>query len=248
MMADIFNKPVHIKQGSGSDSVAYGSLLVSATQIGLYKNLDEAAEAVKLPDSFFPNEQHHQVHMKHFSIFEKLSVKLFDEFEEIAKLQDSFERSRHKQESISNIKYCANETKNSFDFFYGASAILLIVWTALSFTERYNAAGWLLMFFFLCIAIVFRGNRLLKGLSYTMVIIGLVSFAMYFPQYFITIGNFKLSALIIPLLQIIMFGMGTELSLKDFMNVVRMPKGIIVGVIFHYIIMPSVAFGDCECI
>jgi gluconokinase len=90
MMADIFNKPVHIKQGSGSDSVAYGSLLVSATQIGLYKNLDEAAETVRLPDSFFPNEQHHQVHMKQFSIFEKLSVKLFDEFEEIAKLQDTF--------------------------------------------------------------------------------------------------------------------------------------------------------------
>jgi BASS family bile acid:Na+ symporter len=37
--------------------------------------------------------------------------------------------------------------------------------------------------------------------------------------------------------------MGTELSLKDFANVVRMPKGIIVGVVFHYIIMPLVGFG-----
>ena len=77
-------------------------------------------------------------------------------------------------------------------FFYGASAILLIAWIALSFKERYDVAGWLLMFFFLCIAVAFRGNRFLKGLSYTMVIIGLVSFALYFPQYFITIGNFKL--------------------------------------------------------
>ena len=89
MMADIFNKPVHIKQGSGSDSVAVGSFLLSATEIGIYKDLDEAAETVKLPDSFIPNKQHHQLHMKHYAIFERLSVKLFDEFEAIANLQDT---------------------------------------------------------------------------------------------------------------------------------------------------------------
>lgn len=87
MMADIFNKPVHIKQGSGSDSVAFGSFLLSATQIGIYKDLDEAAETVKLPDSFLPDKQHHQVHMKHYDIFQRLSVKLFDEFDAIANLQ-----------------------------------------------------------------------------------------------------------------------------------------------------------------
>ena len=87
MMADIFNKPVHIKQGSGSDSVAFGSFLLSATEIGIYKNLDEAAESVKLPDNYLPNKQHHQIHMKHYDIFERLSVKLFDEFEAIANLQ-----------------------------------------------------------------------------------------------------------------------------------------------------------------
>jgi len=88
MMADIFNKPVHIKQGSGSDSVAFGSFLLSATEIGLYRNLDEAAESVKLPDSFTPNKQIHDVYIKHYSIFERLSVKLFDEFEAIAKVQN----------------------------------------------------------------------------------------------------------------------------------------------------------------
>ena len=87
MMADIFNKPVHIKQGSGSDSVAFGSFLLSATEIGLFKNLDEAAESVKLPDSFTPNKQLHSVYMKHYDIFERLGVKLLDEFEAIADLQ-----------------------------------------------------------------------------------------------------------------------------------------------------------------
>lgn len=82
----------------------------------------------------------------------------------------------------------------------------------------------------------------MKGHSFTLVIIAVVSLAMCFPQYFKTIGDFKLSALIIPLLQLIMFGMGTELSLKDFANVVRMPKGIIVGVVCHYVIMPLIGF------
>jgi len=87
MMADIFDKPVHIKQGPGSDSVAFGSFLLSATEIGLYKNLYEAAETVELPDSFIPKQQHHTIYMKHFAIFERLITKLSGEFESIAELQ-----------------------------------------------------------------------------------------------------------------------------------------------------------------
>jgi len=47
----------------------------------------DGGKTVKLPDSFTPNKQHHQVHMKNYAIFERLSVKLFDEFEAIADLQ-----------------------------------------------------------------------------------------------------------------------------------------------------------------
>ena len=47
-----------------------------------------------------------------------------------------------------------------------------------------------------------------------MMIMAAVSIAMYHPQYFKAIGYYKLSALIIPLLQIMMFCMGTVLSLK----------------------------------
>ncbi len=89
MMADIFNKPVYFKQGSDSDSVAFGSFLLSAIQIGIYKNLDEAAGTIKLPDSFLPQQQNHNVYMKHFAIFERLSMKLSDEFEAIADLQQN---------------------------------------------------------------------------------------------------------------------------------------------------------------
>src|SRR6186997_3439768 len=126
--------------------------------------------------------------------------------------------------------------------FYGLATICILLFAFFSLKEMHNVSGWLLMAFFLSVAFAFRGSKTLKGLSYTMMILGAVSIAMYHPQYFKTIGDYKLSALIIPLLQVIMFGMGTELSLKDFANVIRMPKGIIIGVVGHYIIMPLVGF------
>jgi BASS family bile acid:Na+ symporter len=111
-----------------------------------------------------------------------------------------------------------------YNLFYFVAAALLSAWIFISIKQLHNWGGWLLMLFFLSIAFAFRGSKTLKGLSYTMMIMAAVSIAMYHPQYFKTIGDYKLSALIIPLLQIIMFGMGTELSLKDFANVIRMPK------------------------
>ena len=132
--------------------------------------------------------------------------------------------------------------KSKYKIFYLAAAVISLTWLFVTIKEMHALAGWLLMLFFFSLAFAFRGNQFLKGLSFTVMIIGVVSFAMYHPEYFKTIGDFKLSALIIPLLQIIMFGMGTELSLKDFVTVVRMPRGIIVGVVFHYLIMPLVGF------
>jgi len=129
------------------------------------------------------------------------------------------------------------------NIFYIASFIAAVVFVFLTANNNHTTAGWLLALFFGFLAIALRGSELLKGLSYTVMIMAVVSIALYHPQYFITVGDFKLSALIIPLLQIIMFGMGTELSLKDFANVVKMPKGVIIGVVCHYVIMPLVGLG-----
>lgn len=87
IMADVFNKPVHIKQNAGPDSVATGGFLLSATQLGMYKSLEEAAQKVQLHDGFYPQQQNHETYKKHYAIFERLSTKLFDEFEAIAELQ-----------------------------------------------------------------------------------------------------------------------------------------------------------------
>lgn len=87
MIADVFNKPVFTKKNAGPDSVACGGYLLSATEMGLYKDLDAAAQKVKLLESFQPQAQNNAVYMKHYAIFERLSTKLFDEFKAIADLQ-----------------------------------------------------------------------------------------------------------------------------------------------------------------
>ena len=127
-------------------------------------------------------------------------------------------------------------------FFYLPALLFLISYIIAAIQHANDYGGWLLMLFFTCLAIAFRGNKILRGLSYTVVILAVVSLAMYYPTNFVSIGSFKFSMLIVPLLQVIMFGMGTELSLKDFATVLRMPKKILIGVGCHYTIMPLMAF------
>jgi gluconokinase len=84
MIADIFNKPVALR--SNSHSVSYGTYLVAATEMGIYKNLDEAAKTVKLPDEYLPDITNHKTYMQYFEIFQRLSTKLAPEFEMIANI------------------------------------------------------------------------------------------------------------------------------------------------------------------
>jgi BASS family bile acid:Na+ symporter len=130
-----------------------------------------------------------------------------------------------------------------YNSFYIAAAVLLIAWGFVTVRQLYDWGGWLLMSFFLCLAIAFRGHKFLKGFSYTVMIFAAVSLSMYYPNYFKTVGDFNLSRIIVPLLQLIMFGMGTELSVKEFRRIVQMPRGVIIGVVCHYTIMPLVGFG-----
>jgi bile acid:Na+ symporter, BASS family len=82
----------------------------------------------------------------------------------------------------------------------------------------------------------------MKNYLFTFCIIIAVAISMAFPQYFIEINGFPLKKLIIPLLQIIMFGMGTTMSWGDFVAVVKTPKAVIVGLVCQFTIMPIVGF------
>ena len=103
-------------------------------------------------------------------------------------------------------------------------------------------AGPLLITFFLALAISFRGYQHLKGFSYTVIILAAVTTSLYYPGPFIELNGFRLANLIKPLLMIIMFGMGTSMSIHDFAGVIKMPKGVFIGVVSHFIIMPLLGF------
>jgi BASS family bile acid:Na+ symporter len=125
---------------------------------------------------------------------------------------------------------------------YFIALFFLLLFIGLSISAYAALGGWALILFFISLGIAFQGNPKLKGFTFTAMIFGAVCAGMYYPQYFIAVGDFKLSRLIIPFLQVIMFGMGCELSVKDLVTVIKRPKAIAVGIICHYTIMPAVGF------
>ncbi len=131
-------------------------------------------------------------------------------------------------------------TRDYSKYFYVAALIFLIAYIFIVLQSHATIAGWALLFFFISLSFAFRGNKLLNGLAFTMVIFGTVGLSLYHPEYFLQWGDYKLSNLITPLIQLIMFGMGTSMSLSDFAGVIKTPKGVIIGVIAQFVIMPTV--------
>lgn len=124
----------------------------------------------------------------------------------------------------------------------GIAVLCLITAFSVVFNHNIAQAGPFFIAFFIALAIGFRGSTMLKGFSYTTMIFAAVTTALYYPVYFIQLNGFKLAVLITPLIQLIMFGMGTSMGIKDFAGVVKTPKGVFIGVASHFIIMPLIGF------
>ncbi|MEO6005671.1 MAG: bile acid:sodium symporter family protein [Opitutus sp.] len=115
------------------------------------------------------------------------------------------------------------------------------VWLAASGNVAH--AGPFLVGFFIMLALGFRGYDLLKGFAYSVMIFAAVTIALYFPQYFVELNGFRLAGLITPLIQLIMFGMGTSMSVKDFVAVAKTPRAVAIGVGLQFTIMPLLGYG-----
>jgi len=124
----------------------------------------------------------------------------------------------------------------------GLAALTVVFMLLLYFIGKTESLGPLLIAFFVLLAFGVRGNPVSKGFSYTIMIFAAVSIAMFYPGLFIKWGEFELKATIVPLLQVIMFGMGSQMSIKDFAGVVKMPKGVLLGLGCQFTIMPVVGF------
>ena len=125
---------------------------------------------------------------------------------------------------------------------FALAAVAFIGAAIMCLTGRLPESGPLFILFFLSLAIGFRGYPALRGFSYTIVIFSAVSTALFYPHYFLSWNGFKLATLITPLIQVIMFGMGTSMSIDDFVGVVKTPRGVVIGVCSHYLIMPAMGF------
>ena len=72
--------------------------------MGIYKNLDEAAQTIDLPDKYKKQKENHAVYSSYFGIFERLSTKLFDEFEAIATIQQKNAAEQNSQTELQEVK------------------------------------------------------------------------------------------------------------------------------------------------
>ena len=108
--------------------------------------------------------------------------------------------------------------------------------------KKYTMGGLSLTLFWLLLAAGFMQVQSLKKFAYTLVILAAVSVSLNYPQYFISLGGFQCKKLIVPLLQIITFGVGCTMSWRDLSGVLKMPKAVGIGVLCHYTIMPFIGF------
>lgn len=133
-------------------------------------------------------------------------------------------------------------TKHIYKIATGVAILSFLIGSGIALWTGIGHAGPAFIVFFIALGISFQGSEKLKGFSYSTMIFGVVTMALYYPEPLTQIGDFKLMTLITPLIQIIMFGMGTSMSAKDFVSVVKEPKAVLIGVGTQFIIMPLLGF------
>ena len=81
-----------------------------------------------------------------------------------------------------------------------------------------------------------------KGQAFGIAIIACAVVSFSFPSAFTAWGGVKLTALVVPAVQLIMFGMGTTLTLGDFVRIAKCPWAVAIGVFLQFLVMPVAGF------
>ncbi len=82
----------------------------------------------------------------------------------------------------------------------------------------------------------------LRGYQFTAWIVAAVTAGLIHPAAFLRWGDLDLRNkwVILLVVQTVMFGMGTQMSLRDFAGVAKTPRGVLVGIVCHFSVMPLV--------
>jgi BASS family bile acid:Na+ symporter len=125
---------------------------------------------------------------------------------------------------------------------YATAVLILPLWIStvmLNHSELWGPAAVVLT---VALAISLRFIPKLRGYQFTAWILAAVTAAMIYPAAFLKWGDFNLRDpwVILLVVQTVMFGMGTQMSLKDFTGIVKNPRGVFVGIVCHFSVMPLV--------
>ncbi|GMQ27161.1 bile acid:sodium symporter family protein [Algoriphagus sp. oki45] len=121
--------------------------------------------------------------------------------------------------------------------------LFFLFWLGSFLIVGLEESGYAFVLFWFALAFGLQSKPTWKAFSFPVSILGVVTLGMFFPQYFQEIEGFKLTGLINPLIQIIMFGMGATLSWRDFGAVAKSPKSVGIGILAQFSIMPIIGFG-----
>lgn len=123
------------------------------------------------------------------------------------------------------------------------SGLSLLAALLLFLFKNTQEASWLAIAACCLLLAGIQGYPRLKTFSFTASVVTAAAVSMVFPSYITEINGYQTEGLIVPLIQLIMFGMGTTMGLKDFSQVLKMPKGVVIGLFCQFTIMPVLAVG-----
>jgi BASS family bile acid:Na+ symporter len=130
-------------------------------------------------------------------------------------------------------------TEGSFlKYFKFVFLICLVVAVVMLASGHRAGLGVTLVVLFASLALYCMSHPFLKSFAFTVWVFAFVAASMVYPDAFGSWFGFDLKILIVPLIQIIMFGMGTTLSVADFGRVFKMPWPVFVGFVLQFSVMP----------
>ncbi|MBN2165140.1 MAG: bile acid:sodium symporter family protein [Marinilabiliaceae bacterium] len=129
-----------------------------------------------------------------------------------------------------------------YSFWLGLTALALILISLIFKFE--NAIAPLSVASSLLIAFGMGAIPALKLYQYTGWIIVAIVCGLIYPSAFLKWGDFDLRNkwLILIVIQVVMFGMGTQMSIRDFTGIKTMSKGVLVGILCQFSIMPLTGY------
>lgn len=91
---------------------------------------------------------------------------------------------------------------------------------------------------FVCVGILASWIRASRTYAFAVWVLVFVGVAYYLPMLFQQWGGIVCGDLVVPLIQVAMFGMGATLTLQDFSRALRMPKAVAIGMLLQFSVMP----------